>query len=102
MPEKLNFGQTSLRLVRLLRDSKENQRSLWSGFRFLLKPRFSHAEDVCGRLGREVCKIHISVLTSVMFAQSRVYPAFCSSIPCSISRLVCRQNSRRNSLVRQS
>ena len=63
MPDKLNFGQTSSRLVRLLRDSKENQRSLWTGFQFLfLKPRL----DVCGRLALEVCKIiHISVLTSV-------------------------------------
>ena len=55
MPDKLNFGQTSSRLVRLLRDSKENERSLWTGFHFIF---------VCERLGRGVCKIiHISVLT---------------------------------------
>ena len=95
MPDKLNFGQTSSRLVRLLRDSKENQRSLWTGFQFLFETRIvektkrtacekragvffsfsrlsesleqANPEDVCGRLGRGgVCKIiHVSVLTSM-------------------------------------
>ena len=62
MPDKLIFGQTSSRLVRLLRDSKENQRSLWTGFQFLFEtPLFSR-----GKMSAEVCKIiHISVLTSV-------------------------------------
>ena len=41
-----------MELVRLLRDSKENQRSCWPVFQFLFE-----LADVCGRVGREVCRI---------------------------------------------
>ena len=43
MPDKLNFWvshQLLMELVRLLRDSKENQRSCWPGFQFLFELAF--------------------------------------------------------------